>query len=891
MELQLPGFHHFCPTQTQLIYHRRKHPVPQMPPTRSRPAGNVNLPSDPTCQAPANGDANMENADTVLAGLEEPDQNDIVLIYTGRHMWSSIRPSEPGPFSINREEDIARGSFRLQVRRFLVAQNVAKTDSSVNFRVGLAEVVSWKSPLTLVLPPPLLKSIWFSVAPLQRLFVGPALPKAAMVVEVLGVPASNAKNETARYISLRLQPFVNVHDVWVAQIPCANNPTPLESTNRMAVLASSTAGKDGGVDPNSVHAIPGYIKVGGAECELSYIGRLPWCTTCRSAARQYHTFDNCPRRLCFNCRESGHSRVNAPLKRSLTPCQRSKPKERVVVPTISTMGRSNCIQLICDFPRLTPFHNATPSLPFTIPSDQLRTKLCLAKTPAFSFAIQPGKLKTPTFMTILPRVRIPDGAPALSDSIHMLHIWSIHVPLQHDAHQRFGSEDLPQLSRLDASSLDSRTAAIVGADWNAVDSRVLDVFPSTSSAKQMPYGLLHQAGLVDAFRTLHPTASGFTRDTKILNRIVSAGRIDGISITSNLVPHLKSVTTRPSLSGHSIVSIRLGTSGSRIELGPRTWRLHGDAHLQHRFSLRIQQFANQLPPNINHAPVPSFFAFIERLRTTTAAISTSLSQARQRSDAQRHQLFQQLTSLDIRRGDDTRALFLHLLAHLRQLDTVHVQKSVSDCNRLHEINMFRPTAWVIPRLESRSFTATPEFVDNQDAHSTPAAKLLAICRFYTTLFTPKPRSTITEEAASILLGSVQRRIKSTTRHTIEAAFTVEELKAVLARSPESSAPGLDGLTYPLLQATSDIFLQRLCALGNALLRGHHLSEGEPMLRGVLLPKKGDLSQLANYRPLSIAAAAFRILGGAVSNRLQPAAAKVVHTAQTGFIPTALVLAF
>ncbi|SYW75319.1 uncharacterized protein UBRO2_00554 [Ustilago bromivora] len=168
--------------------------------------------------------------------------------------------------------------------------------------------------------------------------------------------------------------------------------------------------------------------------------------------------------------------------------------------------------------------------------------------------------------------------------------------------------------------------------------------------------------------------------------------------------------------------------------------------------------------------------------------------------------------------------------------------------------MFRPTAWIIPRLESRSFAATPEFVDNQDTHSTPAAKLLAIYRFYTTLFTPKPRSTIAEEAASILLGSVQHRIKSTTRHTIEATFTVEELKAVLARSPEPSAPGLNGLTYPLFQATSDVFLQRLCALGNALLRGHHLSE----------------------------AAAFRILGGAVSNRLQPAAAKV-HAVKTNHI--------
>ncbi|SPC65742.1 uncharacterized protein UHOD_12171 [Ustilago sp. UG-2017b] len=591
MELQLPGFHHSCPTQTQLIYHRRKHPVPQIPPTRSRPAGNVNLPSDPTCQAPANGDANMENADTVLAGLEEPDQNDIVLIYTGRHMWSSIRPSEPGELSpplVAYEElpfpkgDRAKlpplycplavhGTIQHQPRRGHCSWILSPSSSPLSCR---PERRQDRQLINLV----------FSGSPLQRLFVGPALPKTAMVVEVLGVPASNAKNETARYIALRLQPFVNVHDVWAAFLgaPLAvllpANTTL--STTVLAVFASTAATQQAQGESRGANNLNyGSHKLGKADIVLLQ-----------------------------------EMRVSSP-------------------------------------------HSLPQRNPFT----------------------------------------------------------SLHHPIRPTAHQTVLGKDTGILLRNTTWQIEDTdihdyfaSSAIVGADWNAVDSRVLDVFPSTSSAKQIPYGLLHQAGLVDAFRTLHPTTSGFTRDTKILNRIVSARRIDGISITSNLVPHLKSVTTRPSLSGHSIVSIRLGTSGSRIELGPGTWRLH--------------------------------------------------------------------------------------------------------------------------------------------------AKLLAIYRFYTTLFTPKPRSTITEEAASILLGSVQRRIKSTTRHTIEATFTVEELKAVLARSPESSAPGLNGLTYPLFQATSDIFLQWLCALGNALLRDHHLSE----------------------------AAAFRILGGAVSNRLQPAAAKA-HAVKTNHI--------
>ena len=173
--------------------------------------------------------------------------------------------------------------------------------------------------------------------------------------------------------------------------------------------------------------------------------------------------------------------------------------------------------------------------------------------------------------------------------------------------------------------------------------------------------------------------------------------------------------------------------------------------------------------------------------------------------------------------------------------------------------------------------------DQLGVHETVAAKLAAVHRFYTTLFTPKPQDQLSEEAAAVLLSAIRRRIKPSTRHALERPFTVDELRSVLERARELSAPGMDGVTYPLLHSVSCVSLERLTAMANALLRGQSLPAGEPKLRGVLLPKKGDLSNLANYRPLSIAAATFRILGAAVAQRLQAAAQEVISATQIGFI--------
>lgn len=482
------------------------------------------------------------------------------------------------------------------------------------------------------------------------------------------------------------------------------------------------------------------------------------------------------------------------------------------------------------------------------------------------------------------KIRIPDDEPAIGNNIRLLHVWSIHCPPPSTDRLEFWRRDVPNISILDAAASTETSAAIIGADWNAVPSPMIDDFPPTrSSVGLMPLGQLAQAGLVDSFRTLHPNSVVYTRFQVTHGQLISARRIDGIWVSHSLVPFLQTVQTSPSSSDHSVVSLSLQSSRRRTDLGPGIWRLHREAHLQPGFELRMSQYAEQLPRETSRPPIQAWYSFVERIRAATSNVASSQRQRARHQANRRNEITAQLSQIDIRHGDANRRRFLELLSLLRMIDREETADTVKKRRALHEANMFMPTSWIIPKMESRAFAGLPPLQDHQGTHERLAAKLGAIHRFYTTLFTPKQADRNSEEASSLLLSSVRRKIAPATRHKCESPFTVEELQCVLERAPVDSAPGMDGLTYPLLRILGAPALERLCAMGNALFRGHSLPVGEPNLRGVLLPKKGDLALLQNYRPLSIAAAAFRILGGAVSSRLQSAAQEVIASTQTGFI--------
>ncbi|SYW81233.1 uncharacterized protein UBRO2_04150 [Ustilago bromivora] len=370
-----------------------------------------------------------------------------------------------------------------------------------------------------------------------------------------------------------------------------------------------------------------------------------------------------------------------------------------------------------------------------------------------------------------------------------------------------------------------------------------------------------------------------------MGELLSSRRLDSIWVSMDLLPALPTANTKSSPSDHAAVSISLRNSSAAETRGPGTWRLHRDIHLRPAFAERLRRFSAQLDLAIplRNAPIQAWLDFKERTRTAAHNLSLEISSHLHLQQQPYLSLLAHIESIDIRAGPTARSTLVEALRRLKQME-IDLAHAASDLFvSRHNENMFRPTSWIIPRLESRSFAPMGEINKGRQTYTTVPDKLGAVERFYQALFTPRPWDLESETAAQTLLGVAVRCISNHTREQLERLFTIPELRDAMQHRQDSSAPGLDGLAYPILKLLGTPFLDRLSRMGNSLMAGHSLPPGLPRLRGVLLPKKGDLSSLSNYRPLSIADADIRLLGAAVSNRLQSAAQEVIPATQTGFI--------
>lgn len=98
------------------------------------------------------------------------------------------------------------------------------------------------------------------------------------------------------------------------------------------------------------------------------------------------------------------------------------------------------------------------------------------------------------------------------------------------------------------------------------------------------------------------------------------------------------------------------------------------------------------------------------------------------------------------------------------------------------------------------------------------------------------------------------------------------------------APGIDGLPVDFLKAFwSELGVDLLEVFNNSLLKG-----GLPLScrRAVvtLLPKKGDLSEIKNWRPVSLLCSDYKLLSKTLAKRMTKVMGQVIHSDQSYCIP-------
>ncbi|CAM2117103.1 unnamed protein product [Caretta caretta] len=135
--------------------------------------------------------------------------------------------------------------------------------------------------------------------------------------------------------------------------------------------------------------------------------------------------------------------------------------------------------------------------------------------------------------------------------------------------------------------------------------------------------------------------------------------------------------------------------------------------------------------------------------------------------------------------------------------------------------------------------------------------------FNTSLFSPDPTDPGTcgvlwEELPTVSVGD---------RDRLELPLTLAEFSEALHRMPTNKSPGMDGLTMEFYRAFWDILGPDLVTVWAESLQSGVLPLSCRRAVLALLPKKEDLRDLRNWRPVSLLSTDYKIVAKAITLRL------------------------
>jgi len=123
------------------------------------------------------------------------------------------------------------------------------------------------------------------------------------------------------------------------------------------------------------------------------------------------------------------------------------------------------------------------------------------------------------------------------------------------------------------------------------------------------------------------------------------------------------------------------------------------------------------------------------------------------------------------------------------------------------------------------------------------------------------------------------------RTRLEADFSVEELDAALETCNLSSAPGLDGFNNKVIKKFWIFFRQPLLEYANDCVQKGKLTEPFRTALITLIPNKGEVSQIKNWRPISLLSCFYKLISKAVNNRLELVIDKLTSINQKAYSKT------
>ena len=124
------------------------------------------------------------------------------------------------------------------------------------------------------------------------------------------------------------------------------------------------------------------------------------------------------------------------------------------------------------------------------------------------------------------------------------------------------------------------------------------------------------------------------------------------------------------------------------------------------------------------------------------------------------------------------------------------------------------------------------------------------------------------------------KLNQTEREKSSSLFTLSEFKVALFKLPNGKSPGSDGLTTEFYKTFWDVLGNDLLEVFLSSYESGRLTKSQRTATIKCLPKKGDMTDIRNWRPISLLNVDYKILSKALSLRLFELLPTVISEEQT-----------
>ena len=429
---------------------------------------------------------------------------------------------------------------------------------------------------------------------------------------------------------------------------------------------------------------------------------------------------------------------------------------------------------------------------------------------------------------------------------------------------------------------------IIGGDFNCILNARLDKYGGNTEFRNLAgstlQGICTKYNLLDVWRNRHKDKRCYTWTGRhSTNGSFIRTRIDKFLTSNSLNQFVTDTLIKPfPHSDHDCVYLTFNFE--RVNRGPGYWHFNNDLLGDAAFESQINDFWSTWKTKYDDFDDPLLWWDRAKHQFKIIAIRYAKLLGKQKRH-EKSQLERNLIKRQERSNNgNTRDIENYLLAKekLKQLELKDLEaiKIKTKARFLEEGE--RSTRYFYSLEKSRQASQTIHLLtkDNLDTISEPQDLLKETHSFYKALFTAEACD---ERARNQFLNCDIPRLPEKARESCEGVVTEEELTNAVKAMENNKSPGFDGLT-------TNFYKHFWPLLGAELTRVYNYSFNNGLLtvsqrRGIitLLFKKGDRTQLKNWRPVTLLNTDYKILTRALANRLQQVLPLIVSSDQTASI--------